>query len=249
VTGEPQVAFCHGALQLEVVETMKGLAQMAAIFATLAVATAAHPLKQAPHPPKQKLKLEPPKLTTASPIPYPPDSVAAGMVTLCVSLDAGGKISDLQPLRDIPALTSPALNAVKNWTFTPAKLNAQALGSTISVNVVFVPSNLDAGGLSLVPRSNNCQCEEPEPFVAPEVLAASYPEYPANSVAEGTVVLNLTVDKKGHLDHVVAIQPEPSLTEACIAAVNKWSFQLAALKGFPVGSNMIVAFVFRRITM
>jgi TonB family protein len=247
MVGEPQAAFCEGLLS-EVVDTMRGLARTAAILASLAIATAAHPIKQAAHPPKQKVKLEPPRLATANPIPYPPDTVAAGMVTLCASLSAAGKITDLQPLRDIPALTSPALNAVKNWAFAPAKLNEQLQASTISVNVVFVPSNLDAGGLSLVPRSNNCECEQPEPFVAPEVLSASYPEYPANSVAEGTVVLNLTVDKKGHLDRVVAVQSVPSLTEACIAAVNKWTFQLAALRGFPIGSNTIVAFVFRRIT-
>jgi outer membrane biosynthesis protein TonB len=221
---------------------MKGLARMAAILATLAAATAAHPVKQ-------NVKLEPPRLISASPIPYPPDTLATGMVTLCVSLSATSKITGLQPLRDIPALTSPALNAIKNWTFAAAKLNEQAQASTISVNVVYVPSNLEPGGLSLVPRSNNCECEEPEPFVAPEVLAASYPEYPANSVAEGTVVLNLTISKKGHLDRVIAIQAVPSLTEPCIAAVNKWSFQLAALKGFPIGSNTIVAFVFRRVTM
>jgi outer membrane biosynthesis protein TonB len=240
---------CEGSLQLEVVDTMKALARMAAIFASFAIATAAHPAKQAARPVNQKVKLEPPRLTTASPIPYPPNTVAAGMVTLCVSLDAAGKITDLQPLRDIPALTSPALNAVKSWAFAPAKLNEQPLASTISVNVVFVPSSLDAGGLSLVPRSNNCECEQPEPFVAPEVLAAAYPEYPPSSVAEGTVVLNLTISKKGHLDRVLAIQSVPSLTEPCTAAVNKWSFQLAALKGFPIGSNTIVAFVFRRITM
>jgi outer membrane biosynthesis protein TonB len=218
------------------------LARLATILATLTIATAAHPVKQ-------NVKLEPPRLTSAGPIPYPPNTVAAGMVTLCVSLSAAGKITDVQPLRAIPALTSPVLNAVKNWIFAAARLNEQPQASTISVNVVFVPSNLETGGLSLVPRSNNCECEEPEPFVAPEVLAASYPEYPVNSVAEGTVVLNLTVNKKGHLDRVVAIQPVPSLTEACIAAVNKWGFQLAALKGFPIGSNTIVAFVFRRITM
>jgi TonB family protein len=221
---------------------MKGFARMAAVLATLAIATAAHPVKQ-------NVKLEPPRLTTASPIPYPPNTVAAGMVTLCVSLSAAGKITDVQALRDIPALTSPALNAVKNWAFAPAKLNEQAQASTISVNVVYVPSTLQPGGLSLVPRSNNCECEQPDPFVAPEVLAASYPEYPANSVTEGTVVLNLTINKKGHVDRVVPIQAVASLTEPCIAAVNKWSFQLAALKGFPIGSNTIVAFVFRRVTM
>jgi outer membrane biosynthesis protein TonB len=220
---------------------MKGLARMSAILATMAIATAAHPVKE-------NVKLDPPRVTSASSIAYPPNTLAAGMVTLCVSLSAAGKVTDVQALRDIPGLTLPAQNAVKNWVFAAARLNEQAQASTISVNVVYVPSNLEPGGLSLVPRSNNCECEEPEPFVAPEVLAAAYPEYPANSVAEGTVVLSLTISKKGHVDHVVPIQPIASLTEPCIAAVNKWSFQLAALNGFPIGSNTIVAFVFQRVT-
>src|SRR5580704_362155 len=83
-----------------------------------------------------------PDITAASDVPYPIDNVASGLVSIAVSLTAGGQVQNVQVVRDIPGLTAVVTNAVNTWTFSPGKLDGTAVPSTINVQVVFNPGSL-----------------------------------------------------------------------------------------------------------
>jgi Gram-negative bacterial TonB protein C-terminal len=133
----------------------------------------------------------PPRIATASDIPYPLNTATPGIVTLLLNLDATGKVANVQVLRDVPPLTTAAQTAVQTWTFTSATRDGSPVPSTLSVNVVFKPFN--PGGVAIeglaVPLPQPTSAPEAAPFTPPQITSGSYAIYPVNSVASGTVVL------------------------------------------------------------
>lgn len=130
-----------------------------ALFSRFVLLTAAPVVAQRPQ------HFVPPDVIYASDIPYAAATAAAGVVTLAVNLDEGGNIVNVQVLRDIPALTSPALVAVRGWTYAPASLDGQHVPSTLLVNVVFDPAYLQLKNVPLAPA---------EPFQTPNPKATPY---------------------------------------------------------------------------
>jgi TonB family protein len=87
-------------------------------------------------------RFDPPTVTTVTEAIYPPQSVAWGTVVLEVSLDNGGKITDVRVVRGIPSLTESAEQAVQGWKFQPARLNGKPVPSKVPVAFSFVPPNV-----------------------------------------------------------------------------------------------------------
>lgn len=89
--------------------------------------------------------------------------------------------------------------------------------------------------------------EKGEPkFVAPQVAATAPAPYPPTSVAEGTVIFELTIGTGGNVEAARVLQGVPSLTEAAERSVRQWRFRPATLEGKPVRASMTTAFTFTR---
>jgi len=88
--------------------------------------------------------------------------------------------------------------------------------------------------------------EQSSRFEPIQVLATTEPTYPATSIAEGTVILQVTVGEWGKIDAVKVLHEVPSLTGEAVRTVRKWKFKSAALDGKPVTSTMVAAFYFGR---
>lgn len=188
----------------------------------------------------------PPSIVSASNIPYPINTMAPGIVTLLVNLDAAARVQNVQALRDIPSLTGPAQTAVQSWTFAPASLNGNPVPSSLSVNVVFNPFN--PGGVAIeglaVPLPKPATPPDLSQFTPPEITSGSFAVYPINSIASGTVVLDVTIGKSGGVSKARVIRGVPSLTSPAINAVKAWGFTPAGFQGQPIAACLIVAFVF-----
>jgi hypothetical protein len=190
---------------------------------------------------------DPPDITAASDIPYPIENVASGLVSISVNLTAAGQVQDVQVIRGIPGLTEVVISIVKAWTFVPGKLDGKPVPSTINVQVVFNPG---------VPQNQQLQVEpgnlvtppNPPGYITPEVAAASFAVYPANSVATGAVVLDVSINKYSEVKKPTPIRPIPSLTSAAIAAVKTWTVNPATFNEKKLAANVVVAFVFRSPT-
>jgi len=189
-------------------------------------------------------KFIPPVLVAAGDIPYPFASVASGIVTLTVNLNAAGQFQNVQVLRDIPSLTDPAVTAIKHWTFAPAKLDGNLVASSLNVSVVFNPAVLQTKALAL-PAVQPAPPSIPQGYLPAELSAVSFATYPPNSVATGAVVLDVVVGESDQIRRVSTIRDIPTLTSPAIAAVNGWSFNSATFQGKAINSNVIIAFVFR----
>ncbi len=100
-------------------------------------------------------------------------------------------------------------------------------------------------GLALAQKRQEDRAPVYEP---PEVVSAADPIYPYNSIAQGSVILQLTISATGELDKVQVLRDVPSLTVEVEKAVKKWRFKPATLDGKAARSTMTASFTFRTIT-
>ena len=175
-----------------------------------------------------------PATVYAGDVNYPANSDSAGLVTLCVGLDASGRVRDVRTLRDIPSLTLPALLAVNDWTFAPAVLVSKPLASPISVNVLFSPPEVRRNSVPLAPVEGACTSQSKR-FSPPEVVTAFYGSVVMNSATIGTVVLNVTADKTGRVEKVSPVwSGDPARAKLAIATVRRWKFKPGVFGGIPM---------------
>jgi TonB family protein len=184
-------------------------------------------------------------IAQAGDIAYPINSQTPGIVTLDVGLDAIGAVQNVVVVRDLPPFTSAAQSAVRSWQFTPAMVDGQSVAGTARVNVVFNPYN--PGGVGLpggsLPPANNSGGTDAD-FQPAQLQKAGYAAYPQNTVASGTVVLQVHVGSEGNVRGAVVVRGKGALSAAATNAVKAWMFAPASYKGKVVGSEIVVAFVF-----
>jgi protein TonB len=60
-----------------------------------------------------------------------------GTVLIDASIDEHGRVTAARVSRSVPLLDQAALTAVRQWVFTPARLNGQPVGVSITVTVEF----------------------------------------------------------------------------------------------------------------
>jgi outer membrane biosynthesis protein TonB len=189
-------------------------------------------------------KYEPAKAVSTSDIAYPPQSRTPGMVTLDVSVDGSGGVQKIVAVRDVPPLTNAAESAVNGWQFSPAMKAEQPVPGVVRVNVVFNPFN--PGDISIP----NKPLPPPETgrsvsgvFQPPDVRTATYAVYPPNTVASGTVVLDVKIGPDGSAGFKV-LRGAAVLSTAATRAIKTWVFVPGTYEGKPVTSHMVVTYVF-----
>jgi TonB family protein len=78
----------------------------------------------------------------------------------------------------------------------------------------------------------------------PAVVSGGEVIYPLQSVASGTVVLEISLDRAGKITDVRVVRGILSLTESADRSIRQWTFRPAHLNGEPVDSKIAVAFSF-----
>jgi protein TonB len=119
----------------------------------------------------------PAKRNNVSPV-YPPMARQArveGVVVLEATISTNGRVSDVKVLRGIPLLDNSALEAVRQWTYSPTLLNGVPVPVIMTVTVNFrLGSDGGSGGSS---------ARETKP-AAPAAPAAAPAEAPAPPAPE-----------------------------------------------------------------
>jgi len=183
------------------------------------------------------------KVIQAGDVPYPLNTSTPGFVSLDVIVDSSGKLQNVIVVRDVPPLTDAVQNSIKHWQFSPAIEGGQAVTGVVQIDVAFNPFNPSGVGLpgpSLQPPNATGGGN----FQPANLQNATYATYPPNTVAYGTVVLQVRVGSDGKVHRVTAVSGKAELSAAAIAAAKTWAFAPATYKGKPVGSDVVVAFVF-----
>ncbi len=77
----------------------------------------------------------PRKIVNVSPRCPPPAQAARveGLVVLDAVIDAAGRVSDVRVTRSIPLLDQAAIDAVRQWRFTPTLLNGEPVSVLVTV--------------------------------------------------------------------------------------------------------------------
>ena len=89
--------------------------------------------------------------------------------------------------------------------------------------------------------------EKLEPRFEPAQVVSTAPApYPPTSIAEGTVILEVTIGTGGNIESVKVISGVASLTEAAERSLRQWKFRAATLDGRPVRASIVTAFTFTR---
>ena len=102
------------------------------------------PVVLPPPPPTTPLRqggnIRPPQKTNHVAPVYPPLAQSArkeGVVILDAVIGEDGRVKDVRVLRSIPLLDQAAIDAVRQWRFTPTLLNGQAVPIVMTVTVAF----------------------------------------------------------------------------------------------------------------
>jgi protein TonB len=85
-------------------------------------------------------RIQPPERTYGVAPVYPPIALAArreGTVILEATIDADGSVRGVRVLRSVPLLDDAAMDAVRQWRFTPTRLNGDPVPVVMTVTVTF----------------------------------------------------------------------------------------------------------------
>ena len=77
------------------------------------------------------------------------------------------------------------------------------------------------------------------------VTSASEIPYPIQSIADGVVVVDVSIDDKGAITGSAVVRDVPSLTSSATSSIQSWKFSPASSQGKPVPSVMRIAVAFR----
>jgi protein TonB len=101
-------------------------------------------LEELAPPPPQVVRVggtirEPRKVKDVAPV-YPAIALRAGLqgvVILEATISPQGRVQDVKVLRSVPTLDEPAIEAVRQWVYTPTLVNGMPVGVILTVTVNF----------------------------------------------------------------------------------------------------------------
>jgi TonB family protein len=192
----------------------------------------------------------PPEVTLAGDAYTPYNVVLDGLFVLDVSIGDDGSIAKIQSLRNPGAMQGAVEAAVRTWKFQAAQAGGKARASRMTVAFVYRPGTLPTFGAAptegFTPVIPSAHADDAgKDYVPVGILAFAYPEYPVNSVASGSVVLQATVDDTGNVKNVDVLHGMANFNRFARGALKNWQFQGATAGGKSVTSNIVVAFIFQ----
>ncbi len=165
---------------------------------------------------------------------YPPNAQGGGAAVFAVHLNAGVVKEVAAVFAQEPFLES-GREAVSQWRFDPSS------SDVVLVAICYRRPEFFAVGES----AQNLTASNPERGL-PTVESITEPVYPPNTIAQGSVVLRVSVGSDGSVAQIKVIRDLGVLTEASVQALRGWRFQPAKDRhGMAVPSEAFAVFVFR----
>jgi TonB family protein len=84
--------------------------------------------------------VQPRKVKDVRPIPPPAARGIGGSVVLEATIDVDGRVTHLRVLQSIPELDQAAMEAVRQWEYTPPVVNGTPTPVVIQVRITFAGS-------------------------------------------------------------------------------------------------------------
>jgi TonB family protein len=181
-----------------------------------------------------------------------------GTVVLKAIVNKSGDVEKLELISGHPLLVAAAIDAVKQWKYTPYEIDENPVTVETLITVQFPPagsSSIDGSTEQDLTRSTSqpdsatnsdpkaAQPETPAPLeVPPDIVqtlllkrvAPLYPPLARQARIQGTVVLNIVINKSGEVRDVQLYSGHPMLAPAAIEAVKQWRYRPYEQNGQPV---------------
>jgi hypothetical protein len=193
----------------------------------------------------------PAKVASAGDAYIPFQVMVDGFFVFDVFLNDDGTIQHVDALRNPGAMPGAAETSISSWKFQPASNAEEPAPSRMTVSFVYRPPNY-GNAAAVAPKvfAQVLPPDQSEPskhghYVPVGIVSFAYPAYPVNSVAWGSVVVQLTVDDSGDVKAVEFLHGMAGFNNLVSDALKKWRFQSATLDGKPIKSKTIVAFIFQ----
>ena len=188
---------------------------------------------------------------------YPPLARQAriqGTVILSIVINQDGEVRDTKLLSGHPMLALAAIEAVKQWRYKPYVSDGKPVEVETIVRVGF---RMPDGPEIRAPRG--VQQDSPPRVGVPQLVRVASgvmqglldhkvePEYPADAKEkhiEGTVVLNVDIDREGDVARVELVSGHPQLAPAAMDAVLQWRYRPFVLNGEAVAVETTVELKF-----
>ena len=167
-----------------------------------------------------------------------------GTVVVDALITEEGRPQDVEVRRDVPCITTQAVEAVKDWKFSPAMLKGTAVASRIVVAVTFCPVGATGDPLSVGTLKSQTDAAIQAEFQPAAVLHGRFPIYPVDATSFGTVVLEASLSAEAAVGDLKVVRDLPPFTAHARDAVAEWRFMAATENGNPIPSKVVLAFVF-----
>jgi len=190
-----------------------------------------------------------PEVTSAGDAYIQYQIVTDGLFVLDVDLSDEGEIQRIAALRDPGSMLGAAKTSVRTWKFRPASEEGRQKASRLTVAFLYRPASYR--GIRPVPPKDFVPVIPPDhsnggsEFVPVGILSFDYPDYPVKSVAWGSVVVQVTIDSAGEVKDVNVLHGMAGFNDFALDTLKKWRFRAATLRGKPVTSKTVVAFIFQ----
>jgi TonB family protein len=193
---------------------------------------------------------KPPEVTSAGDAYTSYNVVFDGLFVLDIGLSNEGDIRRVEALRDPGSMLGAAKTSVRTWKFRPAFEGGKQKPSRLTVAFLYRPANYS--NAEPVPPKAFAPVIPPvrsdygsDDYVPVGILAFTYADYPVNSVGWGSVLVQVTVDSAGDVKDVNLLHGAATFNSFAREALKKWRFRAATLRGKPVTSKIVVAFIFQ----
>ena len=175
--------------------------------------------------------------------PFPVQAFSGGEILLDAKVDTRGKVTDVRVVQGQAPFLEEVLGAVQTWTFLPARQDGHDVDARVGIVFQFAQPYLPKL-MARVHEYRETGTDTKDRGALP--LYTLEPEYPANSIGEGSVVLNEIVDREGRVSSIHVVRDLASLTSPTVGAVRQWKFAPGRHEGEAVESGVIVVVTFRR---
>jgi TonB family protein len=190
--------------------------------------------------------------------PYSPteaDKHLTGTIVLKALVNKSGDIEKLELVSGHPMLAAAAIDAVKQWKYTPYEINGNRVTVETLITVEFLPAGKnpndgstehdlarstvepDSATNSAQPKTSQTPLEVPADTVQTLLLKRVAPVYPPlarQARIQGTVILNIVINKLGEVRDLQLYSGHPILAPAAIEAVKQWRYRPYEQDGQPV---------------
>lgn len=167
-----------------------------------------------------------------------------GTVIISVRITKSGLVHDLKVVSGPPTLRAAAIKAVKRWKYkrpdfvtgSPSERQTVLFVTLVKDAAPKVEEGIPAGVPGCGPTTAQ-RVRILQSVMQQRMVKRVEPVYPPGVLAErieGTVVVNVTIDKGGSVYKAEYVSGPPMLVPAAIEAVKQWKYQPYLIGGEPV---------------